>query len=128
MAKAKAKQSKASAAALSSSNGDIPKGMKALTSSFAATWQPEREGESLTGELGEVKTVTLQQGKKTVERRCVTVTPDKGDAVTVWESAMLKPLFEDVEEGDRVYIRYDGLGVAKKGQNAPKLFTVAVDG
>jgi hypothetical protein len=35
-------------------------------------------------------------------------------------------MFETVEAGTPVYIRFDGLGVARKGQNAPKLFTVAI--
>lgn len=127
MAKAKAK-AKASASTLSKSNGEIPKGMKALSSTFAPTWQPTKEGESITGTMGEVKTVTLQQGKKQVERRCVEITTAKDERYTVWESAGLKTMFEDVEADSEVYIRYDGLGVAKRGQNAPKRFTVAVEG
>ena len=131
MAKAKAsakRSNKASASSLSiNGSSDIPKGMKALSGSFAPTWQPEKVGDELRGTMGEPKTVTLQQGKKQVERRCVEI--DTGnEKFTVWESAGLKVMFDEVEPDSDVYIRFDGLGVAKRGQNAPKRFTVAVDG
>lgn len=109
-----------------SSSANVPKGMKALSGSFAPSWDPEKVPE-LQGTFGDIKEVPLKQGNKTVERRCVEFTTEKGDRYTVWESAGLKQMFESVDPGTGVYIRYDGLGVAKKGQNAPKLFTVAVD-
>lgn len=107
-------------------SADVPKGMKALSGSFAPTWDPDKVN-PLQGTFGEPKTVPLKQGNKTVDRRCVEFTTNKGERFTVWESAGLKTMFEDVEPGTEVYIRFDGYGEAKKGQNAPKLFTVAVD-
>jgi hypothetical protein len=123
MATSKAKAS-AKKLARSSSN-EIPKGMKAINGNFAPNWNPE-DVPILQGTFGEIKNVPLKQGNKTVERRCTKFTTENGEDYTVWESAGLKAMFDDVEPGTDVYIRYDGLGTAKKGQNAPKLFTVAV--
>lgn len=125
MAKAKAKaKAKATASSLARSSGDIPKGMKAINASFAPTWNPEQRKE-LTGTFSEPKSVELKQGKKTVERRCVEFMTHDGERYTIWESAGLKVMFDDVEPGTEVYIRFDGYGQAKPGQNPPKLFTVA---
>lgn len=109
-----------------SSSANVPKGMKALSGSFAPTWDPEKVN-PIQGTFGEPKEVQLKQGNKTVTRRCVEFTTDKGDRFTVWESAGLKTMFDEVEAGTKVYIHFDGYGEAKKGQNAPKLFTVGVD-
>ena len=132
MAKAKAK-----AAALPQS-ADIPQGMKQLGGGYAPTWKPSEPGQAIHGPVTDaVKIVEFTQKRKvkgklveeTVERRVMEVT-DKNDGqrFAVWESAALTELFDLVEEsgvGTVVYIRYDGLGQAKKGQNAPKLFTAA---
>lgn len=125
-AKATAKPVKApTAAKLAKASDDIPAGMKQLSGNFAPSWNPE-EVPILHGTYSEPKSVTLTQGNKKVERRCVEFTTDTGEKYTVWESAGLAQMFETVEAGTPVYIRFDGLGVARKGQNAPKLFTVAI--
>ena len=132
MAKAKAKalapaarKQRKTASSVAKGNGEIPSGMRQLAGSFAPTWNPE-EVPHLRGTFSEPKSVTLTQGKKQVERRCVEFTTENDETFTVWESAGLVHMFEEVEPGTEVFIRYDGLGTAKKGQNAPKLFTVAV--
>lgn len=122
MAKAKATARKLA----KSTSGNVPKGMKALSGSFAPSWDPEKVP-TLEGSFGAIKTVPLKQGSKTVDRRCVEFTANDGERYTVWESAGLKTMFEEVEPGTGVYIHFDGYGEAKKGQNAPKLFTVGVD-
>lgn len=106
------------------SSAGLPKGFRAIDG-MAPTWDYEAEPE-LIGEWGEPKEVEVKRGKKTETVQCVVVTRDDGKRVTVWKSATLTGLFDEAEEGDRVYIRFDGLGKAKKGQNAPKLFTCAI--
>jgi hypothetical protein len=52
-----------------------------------------------------------------------------GERFTVWESAALVELFDQIKEtgeGPEVYLRFEGLGKKKPGQNPPKLFTVAI--
>lgn len=124
--KAKATRKPSASSIAKSSSANVPKGMKALSGSFAPTWDPEKVPE-LNGTFGTIKEVPLKQGNKTVERRCTEFTTKDGDRYTVWESAGLKVMFDEVEPGTGVYIRFDGYGQAKKGQNAPKLFTVATD-
>ena len=109
-----------------SSNGEIPKGMRQLSSDYAPSWDPEKVP-TLNGTFGEVRTIPLKQDGKRVERRCVEMSTSDGKRVTVWESAGLKRLFDEVEPGANVYIHFDGYGEAKPGQNAPKLFTVGVN-
>lgn len=129
------------AAALPQSS-NIPKGMKQMGGGYAPTWKPEKEGESLHGLVSApVKTVEFQQRRKvkgkfveeTVERRVCEVT-NKADSkrYAVWESAALVELFdslallEDKAVGTEIFVQFDGLGKKKAGQNAPKLFTVAM--
>ena len=119
--------------------GDIPAGMKQLGGGYAPTWKPEKAGDSIHGTVtSEVRTVEFTNRKKVkgkmvdevTERRVMEVTTiDTEQRYAVWESAALVELFDEVAgtgTGANVYIRFDGLGEAKKGQNAPKLFTVAL--
>lgn len=122
--------------------GNIPEGMTQLGGGYAPTWKPADVGEVLHGTVtSDVRTVEFTNRKKVkgkmvdeiTERRVMEVTDIDDDTrrFAVWESAALVELFDQVAEagtGCAVYIRYDGLGEAKKGQNAPKLFTVAFAG
>ena len=123
------KTAPAAAAALPASEG-IPEGFEQIGGGYAPTWKPE-ELQVLHGPVtGGVRVVEMTIGRKKQERRCMEVTRKKsGERFTVWESAALGALFDQIAEtgeGPEVYIRFDGLGKAKTGQNAPKLFTVAV--
>ena len=46
---------------------------------------------------------------------------------SVWGSAVLDTRMTFVKIGDKVKVTYKGLGEAKSGQNAPKIFKVEVD-
>lgn len=118
---------------------DIPQGMKQMGGGYAPTWKPENEGDTIHGVVTEgIKVVEFTNKRKVkgklveevTERRVIEVTQnDSGERFAVWESAALVSLFDEIEEkgaGHEVYIRYDGLGKKKPGQNAPKLFTVAM--
>ncbi len=118
--------------------GDLPEGFDRLGGSNAPTWQPGL-GDSIQGIITEpVKEVEFTQkrtvnGKKvdeTVQRRVLTVTTEDNQRHAVWESAALGELFEKALELENleVFIRFDGLGKKKAGQNPPKLFTVATRG
>lgn len=133
---AKKKTTRKASASLPQGN-DIPAGMQRIGSGNAPTWKPE-VGDSLHGTVTDaVKVVEFEQRRKVggkmttekVERRVFEVTDEAGDRHAVWESAALAELFDQVVEhgvGLTVYLRFDGLGKKKPGQNAPKLFTVAV--
>jgi hypothetical protein len=109
----------------------VPKGMRILEGGFAQQWNQETMP-VLEGEVRAVpKVVTLNKGtKKEKETECVEVHTKGGDRYSLWSSATLTPLFEHLSvEKDlplRIWVAYRGLGVAKKGQNAPKLFDVAI--
>ena len=114
-------------------SADIPKGMKQMGGGYAPTWKPEEVGESLHGQVSGVpREVEFKQGRKTVQRRVMEVTDQEGNRHAVWESAALGALFDDLveagegAEGREMYLRFDGLGKKKAGQNPPKLFTIAV--
>jgi len=102
--------------------------MKAIQGGYAATWNVD-ELPVLQGTVSDApKTVTLTQGKRQVERRCIEVKTADGDRFTVWESAALVPLFGALAEEApcKVWIAFKGYGTAKKGQNPPKLFDSAI--
>jgi hypothetical protein len=114
-------------------SADIPQGMKQMGGGYAASWKPEVIGESLHGQISSIpKTVTMKIGRKEVERGVVDVTDMEGNRHALWASAALSDLFEELNSmeddviGVEIFVRYDGLGKKKAGQNPPKLFTVAV--
>lgn len=110
---------------------DVPEGFETIGSGYAPTWKPEEGMRVLHGPVtGAVREVELTIGRKKQNRRCMEVTQKKsGERFTVWESAALGDLFDtvtDTGEGPEVFIRFDGYGKKKAGQNPPKLFTVAI--
>jgi hypothetical protein len=120
---------KADAAALPSSE-PIPEGFEQLGGGYAPSWKPE-EKKVLHGKVtGGVREVEMTIGRKKQTRRCMEVTSKKsGERFTVWESAALGELFDQIVtdgEGAEVFLRFEGYGKKKPGQNPPKLFTVAI--
>lgn len=121
------------AKASAAKSAGVPKGMKPISGGYAKSWDVDAMPE-IHGTAGEIKTVKLTQKRKgkveEVERRCVEVkNKADGERYTVWESATLTNLFDalaEAGEGTVIWIRYTGLGVAKKGQNPPKLFESAI--
>lgn len=106
----------------------VPEGFKAISGAFAPTWAPnENEGQpgEITGIWGKERIVQIRRGRGMQDNRVCTIQTDN-EAYTIWCSAGLVPLFDSAEEGDEVYIRYDGLGKAKGKQNPPKLYTTAI--
>ena len=126
MATAKKTSKKTASRKPAASGNGVPEGFTPVLSGYAETWQPEI-GDSISGDVVEVKTHTIRRGRKEVETRVMTVQKDDGTHASVWESALLAALFNDVVPGEsRVYIRYDGQGTAKKGQNPPRLYTCGI--
>lgn len=131
MATRKATRNKPAAAAALPQPADIPAGMTQIGGGYAPTWDP-KNGESIHGPTtSPVKEVEMTIGRKKQTRRCVEITDqDTGNRVTLWESAALVELFDQLAElgqGTVVYVRFDGLGKIKKaGQNPPKLYTAAI--
>ena len=108
----------------------VPEGFEAIGGGYAPTWKPE-DMRVLHGPVtGGVREVEMTIGRKKQTRRCMEVTSQKsGERYTVWESAALGALFDQITEtgeGPKVFLRFDGLGKKKPGQNPPKLFTVAI--
>jgi len=128
------KPAKAAAPANLPDSTDIPEGMKQMGGGYAPTWKPEEIGESIHGNVTSgVREVEFKQGRKVVQRRVMELTTlETEQRFAVWESAALGSLFDEIAEageeaiGIEVYLRFDGLGKKKAGQNPPKLFTVAI--
>lgn len=107
----------------------VPEGFKATSSSFAPTWAPwkdKSQPNEITGEWGSEREVPVRRGRGSEDQRVCNITTEDGDVYSIWCSAGLMGLFDEAKEGDTVFIRYDGEGKAKKGQNAPRLFTTGV--
>lgn len=119
----------ATANATAPKRDDIPEGFQTMGGGYAPSWKPE-DVPVLHGTVtGAVREVEMTIGRKKQTRRCMEITTlDGKDRYTVWESAALGDFFDAVTEageGGEYFLRFDGLGTAKKGQNPPKLFTVA---
>lgn len=129
--KAAKKTAPASAPAALPESEEIPEGFEQVGGGYAPTWKPEEHGKLVHGKVtGGVREVEMTIGRKKTNRRCMEVTQKKsGERLTLWESAALVDLFDQIAEtgeGPEVFVRFDGYGKKKPGQNPPKLFTVAV--
>lgn len=120
MAKAKAKAK----VTYKSKKSTLPNGYKII--GRAPSWDVEKNS-VLEGERGAVSSITFDKGTKKERDQRIMIVQDKTlGAVTVWESSMLKDMFDQTSDGDTVRIEFLGYGEAKKGQQAAKLFSVAV--
>lgn len=119
--------------------GAIPEHMRKLEGSYAPTWKPETEGDAVHLIVTKgVHSVEVESGRgkgKRIEQRRIFeghTVGDEDERFGVWESATLSNLFDELNASDRegvgreVFVRYDGVGKAKPGQNPPKLFTCAI--
>jgi len=87
----------------------------------AKTWKPINPNDFIEGKL---KSIQDEVGGNNSMLYHI----DKGNEVEgVWGSAVLDPLMRDARLGDQVKIVFTGLGTAKPGKNAPKLYEVFID-
>jgi hypothetical protein len=125
MIMAKTKTAAKATKAKNATETQLPVGYKPIRG-FAERWDYDAQP-AVEGEWGEVRTVEIKRGRKVEEGRVCDLVQDDGVSLAIWESAGLRGLFEQAEPGQRVYIRYDGLGTIRKaGQNPPKRFTVGI--
>lgn len=103
----------------------LPDGYKVI--GRAPNWDVEKYP-TIEGVRGEVKTVTLNAGSKSEkDTNCMVVVTEELGALTVWESAGLRDLFEQTDDGDTVRIEFvETLAPRKKGQQGMRVFSCAV--
>lgn len=103
----------------------LPKGFEPITG-FGRSWPDDdtKPGDMIRGIMTEFDEFTTGTGKNKREVQTVKVETDDG-LLTLYESSGLRVLFE-YEEGTEVAVIYDGMGRAKKGQNAPRLYRIGV--
>lgn len=125
MAKAKAKAKGKKTASKRAKPISLPNGYKVV--GRAPNWDMDKNP-VIQGERSEAREVIFDEGtKKERSVRTMIVSDEELGAVTVWESGMLRDLFDQTEEGQTVRIEYLGLSpTKKKGQNAARLFSCAV--
>lgn len=82
----------------------------------------------IEGVRGEIEEQAVDRGRPTERlQRLLSVEDKTLGAVTVWESAMLRNLFDRTVAGDTVRIEFLGYGEARSADEAPtKKFTCAV--
>lgn len=112
---------------------------------FNPIWKPAKAGEEVLAEFVKIETVQgTGTGKKKREdfasyvlkikevgswpitlmkSKTIPVLPTEGLLFTV-SGDVIGSALKDAKEGEGFILRYDGLGEAKNGNNAPKLFTV----
>ena len=84
-------------------------------------WKPEKEEDFIEGFL-----VNIQ--KDIGENKSMLYNIETPIGVkNVWGSAVLDTRMAFVKVGNKIKITYKGLGEAKAGRNAPKIFKVEVD-
>lgn len=103
----------------------LPKGFTAIASGFNKSWPDDAKiGDAITGIVTGYRDVPLpkSQGGPT---QIMSVEQADRTTLNVWKSTVLEPFFDEDYEGVEVWIRFDGLGKKKRGQNPAKLFTFA---
>lgn len=82
----------------------------------------------IEGPRGEAEEIPVDKGRATERlQRCMTVSDKTIGDVTVWESGMLRNLFDRTKDGDTVRVEFLGYGTPRnKDESAPKKFTCAV--
>lgn len=113
-------------AATKGAQAQLPKGFTAIESGFSKSWPSEDTaiGDAISGIVTGYRDVPRPKSKGG-DTQVMSIELDDGSTVSVWKSAVLKPLFEEDYTDVAVWIRYDGLGKKKKGQNAARLYTIA---
>jgi hypothetical protein len=103
----------------------LPDGYKVI--GRAPNWDVDKYP-IIEGVRGETKVVTLNAGtKQEKDTNCMVVVTEEHGALTVWESAGLRDLFEQTEDGDTVRIEYvETLPARKKGQQGMRVFSCAL--
>lgn len=103
----------------------LPDGYKVI--GRAPNWDVDKHP-VIEGVRGETKVVTLNAGTKNEkDTNCMVVVTEDLGALTVWESAGLKDLFEQTDDGDVVRVEYvETLAPRKKGQQGMRVFSCAV--
>ena len=103
----------------------LPKGFTAIQSGFGRSWPDDTKiGEAITGIVTGYRDVKLPKNKGG-DTQTMQIEQADGTTLDVWKSAVLEPFFKEDYEGIEVWIRFDGLGKKKRGQNPAKLFTFA---
>lgn len=113
-----------------------PSGFRKVETSISGFWKPTRVGQSIQGIVGHAVEVAGKEGQpntfytlkltdENIGGQIATqddkpVKPHKGMVIGIGGKALLTFLRE--REGKEVFLSYKGLGVAKKGQSAPKLY------
>lgn len=95
----------------------IPKGYTVCASGGMTSAIDWDKTPIVEGEVVEIKTIPEKKGKdkkgKTVvlrkETRLMIVKKESGEEVAVWEKKDLENLFDQVEEGNEVYIAHTGM-------------------
>lgn len=112
-----------------------PAGFVEVQTTLAGFWKPTIVGQSVQGIVGDAVDVQGPDGK-TNTFYSLTVTDDHGGPIVGKDNKPVKIaagqmigvggkmllIFLRGREGKEVYLMYDGLGKAKPGQSAPKMF------
>jgi len=84
-------------------------------------WTYENDGDFIEG-------IFVREQKDVGTNKAMLYSIETPEGVkNVWGSAILDGRMALVKVGDKLKITYKGLGEAKAGQNAPKIFKVEVD-
>ena len=114
-----------------------PKGFKKVETGLTGFWRPTKVGQCLQGVVGHAVETKGRDGKSNTffvlrlsTSDCEGVSSQNGKALKadigmlVGVGGKVLHTFLSEHTGREVYLIYKGLGDAKRGQNAPKLFDV----
>lgn len=84
-------------------------------------WKFENDGDFIEG-------ILVQKHENVGVNKSMLYNLENSEGIkSVWGSAILDSRMSLVKIGDKVKITYKGLGEAKGGKNAPKIFKVEID-
>lgn len=92
-----------------------------MTEIEVGLWKPEEDGDSIEGIL-----LKVENNVGANNSNLYTIEVDN-KPFGVWGSAILDPRMASARIGDFIKIEYKGLGEAKAGHSAPKIFKLYID-
>lgn len=80
---------------------------------------------TLEGTVQSIQHVKATGKEGTRQTRVAHIT-NKDGTFGLWECATLTPFFDELKDGDSVLVQFEGLGEAKPGRSAPKLYNAFI--
>lgn len=104
----------------------MPKGFRQISGGNFPPVHDFKKVAILEGVVQEIKTIATKIGRKAQDTRLMVIADTDGVLTSVWESAALGGLFDEVKKGDTVHIQFTGMVEVKGREQKMKGFIAGI--